>query len=138
VHLYTKDEGQNLPATLIGSSSTAGIAEVRIDHFWNVVSGSYVYINNSKDAKSKPLEPNEIVKRAKENLGPHDYNVLTNNCEHFVNECRYGDGHRTSKQVDNAKTALISGFSIGAVCLAAVFAYSTTNKKNKETKKHLL
>ena len=34
-------------------------------------------------------------------LGEGHYNVMTNNCEHFVTWCRYGEA--TSKQVDEFK-----------------------------------
>ncbi|MCQ2372713.1 MAG: lecithin retinol acyltransferase family protein [Phascolarctobacterium sp.] len=47
----------------------------------NIVTG-YSRANFSRD---------EIVERAKSRLGENDYNVLFNNCEHFVHWCREGD-----------------------------------------------
>ena len=38
----------------------------------------------------RPYSKEEIVKRAKSNLGEQGYNILLKNCEHFVTWCRYG------------------------------------------------
>ena len=50
--------------------------------------------NNSSDANNTPLEPNDIVKAALKYVNGSaefgDYDVAKNNCEHFVNLCRYG------------------------------------------------
>lgn len=35
--------------------------------------------------------PEEIVKTAQERLGEGGYDILHNNCEHFVNECAFGE-----------------------------------------------
>ena len=42
------------------------------------------YTLHEKITKNKP---NEVVLKAKARLGEKKYNLLTNNCEHFVNEC---------------------------------------------------
>ena len=40
----------------------------------------------------KCLSPEEVVEKAKEqmNKGEHSYNFVSNNCEHFANECKTG------------------------------------------------
>ena len=35
--------------------------------------------------------PEEIVKIASSRLGEKGYNILNNNCEHFANECYFGE-----------------------------------------------
>jgi hypothetical protein len=47
-----------------------------------------------------PFEVRDIVERARSRLGEHRYRLLSNNCEHFVEWCLYGE-HR-SFQVDRA------------------------------------
>ena len=39
------------------------------------------YIEVRENSKEK------IIKKAKERIGEKKYNILNNNCEHFVNEC---------------------------------------------------
>jgi hypothetical protein len=55
-----------------------------------------------KSVKSK-YSPEETVKRAEAQLGSKNgkYNMINNNCEHFVNQV-IGNGHK-SKQVDDVK-----------------------------------
>ena len=45
----------------------------------------------------RPYSEQEIVKRAKSKLGEQGYNILFQNCEHFVTWCRYGK--ESSQQV---------------------------------------
>jgi hypothetical protein len=47
-----------------------------------------------------PFEVRDIIDRARSRLGEHRYRLLSNNCEHFVEWCLYGE-HR-SFQVDRA------------------------------------
>ncbi|MFB6349811.1 lecithin retinol acyltransferase family protein [Moraxella sp. ZJ142] len=46
-----------------------------------------------------------VVSRAQSRLGEDEYNLLTNNCEHFVNWCIYGKSE--SRQVKQAIDAAI-------------------------------
>ncbi len=43
-----------------------------------------------RDEKKLLRSPDEIVSRAKSRLGEEGYNIIHNNCEHFVNECALG------------------------------------------------
>lgn len=45
----------------------------------------------------RPLETDEILRRAVANLGQWRYDLLFNNCEHFSKWCRYG--RKSSDQV---------------------------------------
>lgn len=58
----------------------------------SVVAGKDKYrVNNKHDDKYKPLPPSKIVQRAEALVGKEmPYDLTTNNCEHFVNELRYG------------------------------------------------
>ena len=48
--------------------------------------------------------PDAVVERAKSRLGEHDYNLLTNNCEHFAVWCK--TGINDSKQIRNYLPAI--------------------------------
>ena len=43
-----------------------------------------------KDEKKKLRKADEIVAAARSRLGEDGYNIIHNNCEHFVNECAFG------------------------------------------------
>ena len=56
------------------------------------VAGKHRYqVNNKHDDKYKPRPPNTIVQLAMEKVGKEvPYSLIFKNCEHFVNELRYG------------------------------------------------
>ncbi|XP_008561878.1 PREDICTED: HRAS-like suppressor 3 [Galeopterus variegatus] len=58
----------------------------------SVVAGRDKYwVNNKHDDKYPPLPGNKIVQRAEELVGKKMcYSLISRNCEHFVNELRYG------------------------------------------------
>ena len=43
------------------------------------------------DEKKKRHSPEETVKKALSRVGERGYNILNNNCEHFANECYFGE-----------------------------------------------
>ena len=43
-----------------------------------------------KDEKKRIRPATEIIKIAEGRLGEGGYDILHNNCEHFVNECAFG------------------------------------------------
>ncbi|MBR2476683.1 MAG: lecithin retinol acyltransferase family protein [Clostridia bacterium] len=45
----------------------------------------------TKAEKKQHRTPDEIVKIATSRLGERGYNILNNNCEHFANECYFGE-----------------------------------------------
>ena len=49
----------------------------------------------------KAAPPKEVVGRARSRIGEGGYDVLTNNCEHFVNACVFGV--KSSEQVDSVR-----------------------------------
>lgn len=44
-----------------------------------------------RSERKRMYSPEEIVKRAEERIGEGGYDILHNNCEHFVNECVFGE-----------------------------------------------
>ncbi|KAG8549958.1 hypothetical protein GDO81_018562 [Engystomops pustulosus] len=61
-------------------------------------------VNNKYDKRINPFHPLEIVKAARKEVGKKKkYDLMENNCEHFVTELRYGKGF--SDQVENVKEA---------------------------------
>ena len=47
----------------------------------------------SRAEKKKLRGPAEIVCLARARIGEGGYDILHNNCEHFVNECAFGEHH---------------------------------------------
>ncbi|XP_055897414.1 phospholipase A and acyltransferase 2-like [Biomphalaria glabrata] len=103
-------------------------AFVRIDDFWKVVGEDKAIINNSLDKKLRALSPEDIVQQAMKKIGEVGYNVITANCEHFTNWCRYGESK--SEQSENAMTGLaVTG---GLLLFAGAVAYGISRSMKKE------
>ena len=45
----------------------------------------------TNEEKKKMCTPDEIIKIARSRIGEGDYDILHNNCEHFVNSCVFGE-----------------------------------------------
>ncbi|KAH9508855.1 Phospholipase A and acyltransferase 3 [Bulinus truncatus] len=71
--------------------------EIREDDLLKVAGKSKIYVGNDRDKRYKPRNPEKVVKKAKLCIGSVDYNLVTRNCEHFANYCRYGQ--RVSEQI---------------------------------------
>ncbi|XP_022261474.1 phospholipase A and acyltransferase 3 isoform X2 [Canis lupus baileyi] len=66
-------------------------AVVKKELLYDVVGRDKYQINNKHDDKYSPLPPSKIVQRAEELVGQElPYSLPCENCEHFVNELRYG------------------------------------------------
>lgn len=83
---FSGEEGREKDSTrarIIETSLAAFLQESPV-----LVEESYVY----------PAFPSDqVVDYARSRLGERGYNIFTNNCEHFANECKYGK--RMSRQV---------------------------------------
>lgn len=55
----------------------------------------------SKEEKKRMRKPKEIVETATAKLGSGGYDILHNNCEHFMNECAFGE--RSSAFTDSVR-----------------------------------
>ena len=47
--------------------------------------------NYTKEEKKSMRTPDEIIKIARSRIGEGGYDILHNNCEHFVNSCAFGE-----------------------------------------------
>ena len=64
--------------------------------------GNPIYV--AQYSKGFAYIPDVVVERAKSRLGEHDYNLLSNNCEHFACWCKTGISN--SKQIRNYLPAI--------------------------------
>ena len=72
-------------------SAVADRAIVKKERLRDVVGRDPYRINNKHDDKYNPFPPNKIIQRAEELVGQEFcYSLTSQNCEHFVNELRYG------------------------------------------------
>lgn len=72
-------------------SVVADKAVVKKEELWDVVGTDRWEINNSLDKKYNPRPAHVIVREACALVGAElDYSVFSRNCEHFVNDLRYG------------------------------------------------
>ncbi|XP_070638645.1 phospholipase A and acyltransferase 3-like isoform X1 [Bos indicus] len=116
VHLAPLSKISGIGWSTIGSS-LADKARVKKERLCNVVGKDPYKVNNKHDDKYNPFPPSKIVQLA-EKLAGHEYfyHVLCANCEHFVNELRYGVSR--SDQVSHVwkkvQTALAALTGLGA------------------------
>lgn len=78
--------------------------------------------------------PDEAIKRARSRVGETDYNVVSNNCEHFVNWAKTGIPQ--SNQVDSAvrttvTVGVLGAIGIGVVALAGAIAYGRSGSRSR-------
>ncbi|XP_077343617.1 phospholipase A and acyltransferase 1 isoform X3 [Lithobates pipiens] len=68
-------------------------ALVKMQLLKDVVGNDTYKVNNKYDDKYTPLPAEEIIQRAENFIGQEiSYDLLGNNCEHFVTLLRYGEG----------------------------------------------
>ncbi|GAA6225296.1 HRAS-like suppressor 3 [Lates japonicus] len=124
-----------------GSSSVMSVltekAIVKREELWDVVGTNQWKVNNSMDDKYEPRSVHVIVREACALVGRElPYCVFRGNCEHFVNELRYGKAE--SRQVRKAGEAVMvagvaAAVGLGIVALAgALFGGSKKEDKNKQ------
>ncbi|XP_026185689.1 phospholipase A and acyltransferase 3-like [Mastacembelus armatus] len=111
-------------------------AVVKKEELWDVVGTNQWKINNSLDEKYEPRPAHVIVKEAHLLVGQElQYCVFRGNCEHFVNELRYGKAE--SRQVRKAgEVVMMAGAAamvgLGIVALAGAL-FGGNKKQNKNT-----
>ncbi|GFO00259.1 group XVI phospholipase a2-like protein [Plakobranchus ocellatus] len=116
-------------AVMGGPSFTASLAclktnkgKILVQLFRDMLAGETppVFVNNSRDSKWTPRSAEDIVTSALSYAGQKvRYDLVTFNCEHFANECRYGI--KASLQVEDTADAARVGtvlLGVGAVALA--------------------
>ncbi len=74
------------------------IAKVEMTSLEEFASGDVLQVKKHANA---PFSGQEVALRAKERIGEQKYNLIINNCEHFCNECVFGE--HVSEQVQNVR-----------------------------------
>lgn len=88
------------------------------------------HVNNKHDDKYPPLPPSKIIQRAEELVGQEMlYKLTSENCEHFVNDLRYGVP-RSDQVRDAVMAAGIAGVGLAAIGLIGVMF--SRNKRQKQ------
>ncbi|XP_053290741.1 phospholipase A and acyltransferase 4 [Pleuronectes platessa] len=81
------------PCQLSGSSGLLSNSNGKVvqEKLTDVVRDDHYQVKNQLDEKYKARDPSVTVKEACAMVGSEpQYNVVTNNCEHFANKMRYG------------------------------------------------
>ncbi|KAM6923771.1 phospholipase A and acyltransferase 3-like [Xenentodon cancila] len=135
VHLAPPTE---VPGAGVNSmmSVLAEKAIVKKEELWDVVGTNQWKINNSLDDEYKPRPVHVIVREACELVGQElQYCIFRGNCEHFVNELRYGKAE--SRQVRKAGEAVMVAGAAAAVGLGIVALvgalFGRSKRENKST-----
>ncbi|EPY86809.1 atlastin-3 [Camelus ferus] len=90
VHLAPPSEIPGAGAASVMSALTDK-AIVKKELLYDVAGTDQYRVNNKHDGRYPPLPPSKIVQRAEELVGQEVlYKLTSENCEHFVNELRYG------------------------------------------------
>ncbi|MGM9971221.1 MAG: lecithin retinol acyltransferase family protein [Anaeroplasmataceae bacterium] len=108
--IYVSDDCVIQFASLIPGRETdpesASICETSLEQF---LKGQELLVREyTEDEALKKRSPQDIVAYAKSKLGTKGYDIINNNCEHFANECVFGE--KRSEQVDNIMSLLSSFF----------------------------
>uniref|UniRef100_A0A8C9PSD4 Phospholipase A and acyltransferase 3 n=1 Tax=Spermophilus dauricus TaxID=99837 RepID=A0A8C9PSD4_SPEDA len=105
-------------------------ALVKKELLYDVAGRDKYQVNNKHDDKYSPQPPSKIIQRAEELVGQEVlYKLTSENCEHFVNELRYGVA-RSDQVRDAIVAAGIAGVGLAAVGLIGVMF--SRNKKQKQ------
>ncbi|DAA13653.1 TPA: HRAS-like suppressor 2-like [Bos taurus] len=110
-------------------SSLADRARVKKERLCDVVGKDPYRVNNKHDDKYNPFPPSKIVQLVEKLVGREFcYHLLHTNCEHFVNELRYGVSR--SDQVRDAVTAATI-LGVGLIALSSGIMFSINKKQNQ-------
>lgn len=133
VHVAPPCEGPGAGASSL-MSVLSDRAIVKKEELWEVIGTDNWKINNSLDSKYTPRETCVIVREALALVGTElPYCVFRGNCEHFVNELRYGKAE--SRQVRKAgETAMVAGVAAAVVFGVGALAASWLGGSKKENK----
>ncbi|WP_071515338.1 lecithin retinol acyltransferase family protein [Geitlerinema sp. PCC 9228] len=91
--------------TVIEYSRIHGVRRMDLEEFRK---GNPLFVKKYRDS----YPPDRVVQRAESRLGEKKYNIVSNNCEHFVTWCKIGQ--QNSEQIRDLAALLGSGF-VGGV-----------------------
>jgi len=98
--IYASNDSVFHFASLDGNETNALHAKVVCTTLGEFLKGGNVEVRvYTADELKQKRPPEEIIKYASEHLGEGDYNLVTNNCEHFSNRCAFGKSN--SEQVED-------------------------------------
>ncbi|CAH6793666.1 Plaat3 [Phodopus roborovskii] len=116
------------PASIMSALTDKAI--VKKELLSDVAGRDKYQVNNKHDSEYTPLPPNKIIQQAEELVGQEVlYKLTSENCEHFVNQLRYGVP-RSDQVRDAVKTVGIVGVGLAAFGLIGVML--SRNKKQKQ------
>ncbi len=75
--------------------------EVCVSSIDEFLCGGFLEVGKSEKKDKKRLSPKKTVEIARSKLGQKGYSLIYNNCEHFANECYFGE--RYSSQTDGVR-----------------------------------
>ncbi|KAM9849796.1 phospholipase A and acyltransferase 4-like isoform 1-T3 [Aulostomus maculatus] len=123
-----------------GSSSIMSVvsdkAVVKREELWDVVGNSHWVINNSLDKEYQSRPAHVIVREACARVGEEQpYCVIRRNCEHFVNELRYGKAESRQVRKAGEKVAIAGVATVAVLGFAALASalFGGSREKNKNT-----
>ncbi|XP_062051940.1 phospholipase A and acyltransferase 2-like [Lepus europaeus] len=129
VHLAPPSEIAGAGASSV-LSAVANRAIVKKELLSKVAGGDRYRVNNKHDDKYPPLPANKIVKQAEEWVGRKvQYSLTSSNCEHFVNQLRYGVSR--SDQVRDTVTAVTVASSVLAALGALGLALARSRRERQ-------
>uniref|UniRef100_A0A2K5REA7 Phospholipase A and acyltransferase 3 n=1 Tax=Cebus imitator TaxID=2715852 RepID=A0A2K5REA7_CEBIM len=129
VHLAPPSEVAGAGAASVMSALTDK-AIVKKELLYDVAGSDKYQVNNKHDDKYSPLPCSKIIQRAEELVGQEVlYKLTSENCEHFVNELRYGIA-RSDQVRDVVVAAGIAGVGLAAIGLIGVIF--SRNKRQKQ------
>ncbi|XP_074087323.1 phospholipase A and acyltransferase 3-like isoform X1 [Macrotis lagotis] len=115
VHLAPPSEYAGAGASSIMSALTDR-ATVKKELLCVVVGNDKYRVNNKHDNKYPPLPPSKIVQRALEEVGKEVlYKLTSENCEHFVNELRYGIPRSDQRDGYNLYVSMFPIYALASV-----------------------
>ncbi|XP_066203661.1 phospholipase A and acyltransferase 1 isoform X1 [Saccopteryx leptura] len=108
----------SIPASFTSAKSVfSRKALVKMQLLKDVVGNDTYRVNNKYDETYPPLPMEEVIQRSEFVIGQEvEYDILVNNCEHFVTLLRYGEG--VSEQANKAVSTI--GFM---TAVAGVFSF---------------
>ncbi|XP_073739657.1 phospholipase A and acyltransferase 3-like isoform X2 [Callorhinus ursinus] len=128
VHLAPPSEVAGAGVASIMSTLTEK-AIVKKELLYDVVGRDKYQVNNKHDDKYSPLPPSKIVQRAEGLVGQElPYSLPSENCEHFVNELRYGVA-RSDQTVPPTLTDRLAGKTLGTRAFVPVPPRTTAATK---------
>nr|XP_046157724.1 phospholipase A and acyltransferase 4-like [Oncorhynchus gorbuscha] len=134
IQLVTPDRPSKVAFCSFSSSSgsVACKGTITIETLQDVTAGNPYKINNYLDDQYKPRRTDVIMGDVDKMRGSTiKYNLLGNNCEHFVTFLRYGKSE--SKQADDFLNNVLAG-TAGVLGVLTAVAASTANAANTLSK----